>query len=234
MRVAALQARTSDRSDGPRLGARELARALDPGAALLGAPAPAGPRRWAEDLAACRETLLGLPADVDVLCASQCTIALVTLPRRPAGERILWLDAHGDFNTPDTSESAYLGGMPLAGACGVWDPGLGLEPVDPTRVVMVGARDLDARERTLLDAHGVARLDLDEAARELAGQPVFVHLDGDVFGSERIAGLDFPVPGGPEPAAVRALLAGLDVTGWEVTALPPDGVALVRDVLALG
>jgi len=109
--------------------------------------------------------------------------------------------------------------------------GLGLEPVDPARVVVVDGRDLDARERTLLDAHGVARLTPAEAARELAGQPVFVHLDADVLGSDRIAGLDFPVPGGPAPDAIAALLGGLDVTAIEVTALPPDGVALVASLV---
>jgi arginase family enzyme len=231
MRVAALQARTSDRTDGPREGAVALARALDPAARLIGTPAPGAPAPWDEDLRACRDELLALPGDLDVLCASQCTIALATLPRRPEGERILWLDAHGDFNTPDTSESGYLGGMPLAGACGVWDAGLGLPAVDPARVVMVGVRDLDARERILVDGHGIARLTVAEAARELAGQPVFVHLDCDVFGPERIPGLDFPVPGGLDPEAVRGLFAGLDVTAWEVTALPPGGVAVAQHVL---
>ena len=37
--------------------------------------------------------------------------------------RIVWLDAHGDFNTPETSASGYLGGMCLAAACGRWDAG---------------------------------------------------------------------------------------------------------------
>ena len=37
---------------------------------------------------------------------------------------MLWLDAHGDFNTPTTTTSGFLGGMCLAGVCGEWDPGL--------------------------------------------------------------------------------------------------------------
>ena len=54
--------------------------------------------------------------------------ALTTLPtalRHRPEAKVLWLDAHGDFNTPDTTPSGYLGGMALAGACGQWDAGLG-------------------------------------------------------------------------------------------------------------
>ena len=39
--------------------------------------------------------------------------------------RVLWLDAHGDFNTPETTPSGFLGGMCLAAACGRWDAGFG-------------------------------------------------------------------------------------------------------------
>ncbi|HEX2233190.1 MAG TPA: arginase family protein, partial [Thermoleophilaceae bacterium] len=60
-----------------------------------------------------------------ILTASDCSICVGTLPalaRRRPDAHVLWLDAHGDFNSPDTSGSAFLGGMALAGACGMWDP----------------------------------------------------------------------------------------------------------------
>ena len=66
---------------------------------------------------------------------------------------VLWLDAHADFNTPDTTPSRFLGGMCLAGACGVWDTGFDGPALDPTRVVMSGVRDLDRASAMLLDAH---------------------------------------------------------------------------------
>ena len=67
---------------------------------------------------------------------------------------VLWLDAHGDFNTPDTTPSAFLGGMCLAAACGRWDAGF--EPsLEPARVLMCGVRDLDAGERVLVETAGV-------------------------------------------------------------------------------
>ena len=72
----------------------------------------------------------------------------------PSGHRpdamVLWLDAHGDYNTPGTSGSGYLGGMCLAAATGEWDAGLG-DAVPAERVVLAGIRDLDAGERLLLE-----------------------------------------------------------------------------------
>src|SRR3712207_9452169 len=85
---------------------------------------------------------------------------MTTLPavlRHRPGAHVLWLDAHGDFNTPETTPSGFLGGMCLAAACGVWDDGLGAAPAaDPARVVMCGVRDLDPGERALVDERGVA------------------------------------------------------------------------------
>ena len=49
---------------------------------------------------------------------------LPALARTRGDAKLLWLDAHGDFNTPETTGSGYLGGMCLAGACGLWDTGV--------------------------------------------------------------------------------------------------------------
>ena len=63
-------------------------------------------------------------------------------PSRRRGEapdaKVLWLDAHGDFNTPDTTPSGYLGGMSLAGAVGRWEHGLAEGAMPPERVVLAG------------------------------------------------------------------------------------------------
>ena len=50
---------------------------------------------------------------------------LPTVLRHVPEARVVWLDAHGDFNTPATTPSGFLGGMCLAAACGRWDAGLG-------------------------------------------------------------------------------------------------------------
>ncbi len=78
---------------------------------------------------------------------------------------VLWLDAHGDFNTPSTSPSGNIHGMPAAFLCGEegFDgivPDAYRTPVDPTRVHLFGIRSLDQGERVLLRARGVDVADM--------------------------------------------------------------------------
>ena len=73
---------------------------------------------------------------------------------------VIWLDAHGDMNTPDSSPSGNVHGMPLAAIMGYGPPELtdlaGIKPmVEPRNVVLVGIRDLDAKERRLVKDSGV-------------------------------------------------------------------------------
>ena len=78
---------------------------------------------------------------------------------------VLWLDAHADFNTPETSPSGNLHGMPLAAFCG--EPGLsdlfadpGRPALDPTHVHLFGLRSIDAGERALVAARNVEVTDM--------------------------------------------------------------------------
>lgn len=73
---------------------------------------------------------------------------------------VIWLDAHGDINTPDTSESGNIHGMPLAHALGIGSKELlGVADqhpmVDPSRTVLIGIRDLDPGERNAIRELGV-------------------------------------------------------------------------------
>lgn len=86
---------------------------------------------------------------------------------------VLWIDAHADYNTPDTSPSGNLHGMPLALLCG--EPGFDasfkgdwLGRIDPRNVTIFGARSIDRDERKLLQARGVDVIDMrkmDQAGR---------------------------------------------------------------------
>ena len=127
-----------------------------------------------------------------VLAAADCSIAVTTLPaalRHRPDARVLWLDAHGDYNTPDTTGSGYLGGMCLAGACGEWDAGLG-DTIEAEKLVLAGVRDLDAGERELLERSqatviGASVVETLVAVKNaLDGSPVFIHLDLDVLDPE--------------------------------------------------
>ncbi len=239
--LVALLCRTSDRAGDGATGTRELAELL--GARLVGSPGE--PRRgdWPDDLRDSHGCLLEAGGQLDdafeaervpILLAPECSIAISTLPaliRRHPAARVLWLDAHADFHTPDTTRSGYLGGMCLAGACGLWDTGFGAG-VDPPRVLMHGVRDVEGGERVALDRGGVHLVD-DPAL--LDGFEVFVHLDLDVL-DPSVFPASFPADGGLQAAELRAFLAeasaACTILGAEITSAAPGHSELVADAIA--
>ena len=246
--LIAHRCRTSDRSAGPVRGVDELAqlaaKRLGREPRAIGTPSEPRVGDWREDLVNSRGCLLEAGGQVDdalsgdnvpLLLAGECSIALTTLKaalkNRPDA-KVLWFDAHGDFNTPETSPSAYLGGMALAGACGVWETGLA-DPIDADRVVLVGAHDLDPRERELLDDSPVTVIGgspdvLLHTQNALDRGPVFVHLDLDVMDPGSFPTTQVPAPGGFAAAELYDLLEAVagecEVIGVEVTgfAAPED------------
>lgn len=239
--VVGLLCRTSDRGREGAEGARELAELLD--ARIIGSPGEPRAGTWEEDLRDSRGCLLeagGQVADafdagrVPILLAPECSVAVATLPvvvRNRPEARVLWLDAHGDFNTPATTGSGYLGGMCLAGACGLWATGFGAG-VEPARVIMHGVRDLEGPERVALDRTGVHRV---EDAAQLEGLELFVHLDLDVLDPAGFPA-QFPAPGGLTAAGLReflaAALAAGTLIGAEITSAAAGHGELVAGAIA--
>jgi arginase len=145
------------------------------------------------------------------------SIALGTLgglarAKGPGG--VLWLDAHGDLNRPETSPSGNVHGMPLAAALALAGPefeseAFRLPALDPDRVALVGIRSLDEAERLLLaelDARVYTMSDVDrlgvepvlrDALEHVSGDGfVHVSLDMDVLDPEVAPGVGTPVRGG--------------------------------------
>ena len=127
---------------------------------------------------------------------------------------VLWVDAHADFNTPETSASGNVHGMPLAVLCGLGHPDLvgvggGGASVRPEDVVLVGLRRVDPEERRLLaeagvqtytmkevDAHGIARV-ADQVLDDLSHlKRVHLSFDLDVVDPGIAPGVGTPVRGG--------------------------------------
>ncbi|WP_038049544.1 arginase [Thermus caliditerrae] len=123
---------------------------------------------------------------------------------------VIWVDAHADFNTPETSPSGNIHGMPLAVLSGLGHPRLTevFRSVDPKDVVLIGVRSVDPGEKRLLqeagvtvytmhevDRLGVARI-AEEALDRLSGLPLHVSLDADVLDPAVAPGVGTPVPGG--------------------------------------
>jgi arginase len=236
-RVAILRGRTSDRTPGGGRGAEALGALLADAPERTGEPEPPRAQRYEDDLRDSRDAIAAagerLEAALDagelpVLLASDCSICLSTLPaiaRREPAARVVWLDAHGDFNTPATTGSGFLGGMCLAAACGLWDSGFGAG-VDPRRVVMSDGRDLDPAEREAIDRAGVSVVPPERVAEAVHGERAFLHLDFDIL-DPTVMAAGVPAPGGLSVDELRALLAGLagaaELIGVELTAFEaPD------------
>jgi len=126
----------------------------------------------------------------------------------------IWLDAHGDLNTPLTSPTGNVHGMPLAASLGLagdqfGHPELQLPTLDPARVALIGLRSLDPSERDVVRSTGVRaftmseldRIGIERALREALDRvsgAAFVHvsLDLDVLDPEFAPGVGTPVRGG--------------------------------------
>jgi arginase len=242
--VTALRCRTSDRTPGGARGAEALALALDPSAKLVGSFGEPRVADFTDDLRDSHGCLLEAGGQVEdmlaagsfpVLTSSDCSICMTTFQavvRHAPDVHVLWLDAHGDFNTPDTTPSGFLGGMCLAAACGRWDAGFA-PSLDPGRVLMCGVRDLDPGERVLVETAGVGNARPSEVLGALQGRRVYVHLDMDVLDPD-VLPAQFAVPGGLSDTGLRTLLGEVkrdcEVVGLEVTAFeaPEDAAEKAR------
>ena len=160
-------------------------------------------------------------------CCCSHVGAVRGLAARGGPVAVVWLDAHGDLNTPETSPSGNEWGMPLRM---LLDDGV----VRPRDVALVGARNLDPPEVDYLAETGID----DSLERALTGvERAYVALDVDVLAPEE-AEMFMPEPAGPSVAdletvlqevAARTTLAGVGVTGL----LPdPRNVAVVTRLLA--
>jgi arginase len=143
---------------------------------------------------------------------------------------VLWVDAHGDFNTDGTTPSGNIHGMPLASLCGLGDRRLSQlwdEPfpvLDPRRVAIIGARDLDPGEKVNLREAGVMVMGMEQIdrlgmvaavekaieriSREVDG--IYLSFDMDALDPRHAPGVGTPVPAGltQREAHVACELAG--------------------------
>jgi len=142
---------------------------------------------------------------------------------RPLRVGLVFIDAHGDFNTPETTLSGMLGGMPVAVSAGLALRNLrlesGLDPALPTRhIVMAAVRDTDPLEQELIDRSDIEMLTVEDIRtrsenihrqmERLSGltDVIYIHVDMDVLDPSEVAGHALTVPGGPTSAELAAAL----------------------------
>jgi arginase len=146
--------------------------------------------------------------------------------RKPIKVGMLWLDAHPDFNTPETTRSGSLGGMPVAVATGRALQRMRLDarldpPLSDRHVVMGGVRLTDPLEQQLLDQSQIEQLSVDDLRKmtpAVFGQldrlsrisdKIYVHIDMDVLDPREVIGHGNKVPNGPSSEQLAALFEAI-------------------------
>ena len=142
---------------------------------------------------------------------------------KPLRVGMVFVDAHGDFNTPETTLSGMLGGMPVSIAAGQCLTRMrlktGLEPAVPTRhIVEVCVRDTDPLEQELLDRSDIQQLTLEDVRTRSANlhsamkrlsdatDVIYIHVDMDGLDPLEVPGHPLTVPGGPTSIELAAAL----------------------------
>ena len=146
--------------------------------------------------------------------------------KKPIKVGMLWLDAHPDFNTPETTRSGSLGGMPVAVATGRALRRMRLDahldpPLQDRHVVMAGVRLTDPLEQDLLDQSSIQQLSVDDLRNMTPAvfaqldrlsrltDKIYVHIDMDVLDPKEVMGHGNKVPNGPSSEQLARLFEAI-------------------------
>lgn len=168
-----------------------------------------------------------------LIIADDCTVCLGNMKGlEQVSPDVLWYDAHGDFNTEESSPSGFLGGMPLAAMVGLGNQnlmtGIDFAPIDDSKIYLTDGRDLDEEEAKLVAGSNLTHwhsLD-NELAYDWANRPVYIHFDGDIIRLEDHPAVGYPASGGPSTeeciASLKHAITSADVkavhfTCWNAT-----------------
>lgn len=183
-----------------------------------------------------------------VVVGGDCGVAVPAIGHaasRHENLAVVWFDAHGDLNSPETSPSGAYAGMALRAVLGHGELALGADAIPPSRVVLAGARELDDGEAEFAAASGVGALTVDDlavadaladAVAATGAAAVYVHVDLDVLDPSGMTGLTGPVPFGVEvavlTAAIRRLRESVPLVGASIAGFAPVTPAAAVDDLA--
>ena len=257
---------------GERMGAGPalLSHALEPHLRESGHPVhhvtiEAPPDSWRAEIGTAFDLARGIAAAVTeardggafplVLSGNCGPAAIGCVAATEVDPAVFWFDAHGDFNTPDTTIGGFLDGMALATITGRCWPQLvrgvrGFRPVRQDSVVLIGARDLDPLEAGSLDVSRIRRVAVESLRPELGAEVgivsqtcvgAYLHLDLDVLDPSEGRMNRYAAPNGLSRDdvawAIREIARSFHIFGASLTAFDPgfepDGPAL-ESAVALG
>jgi arginase len=163
-----------------------------------------------------------------------CTSIGVTAGLQRAGVSpfLIWFDAHGDFNTWDTTPSGFLGGMPLAMLAGLGQQtmprAVNLRSLSQDKIILTDGRDLDPGEMELVTSSGVNHLLDPKSLYEYAfpDLPIYVHFDVDIINPLDAPGMSYSATGGPRASELedifRFLAQTLRIVAVSLSSWNPD------------
>jgi len=160
--------------------------------------------------------------ETPVSIAGDCCTAIAMLAglrRAVLNPLLIWFDAHGDFNTWETSPSGFLGGMPLAMLVGRGEQtlleALDLDPIEEERIILTDGRDLDLSESELVARSSVTHLQntLELMDYSFSDQPLWIHFDTDILDPADVPAQNYPAPDGIRKEELKEVFQYLSSTG---------------------
>jgi arginase len=185
------------------------------------------------------ESVLAESSGPIITIGGDCGVELAAISHvADSDSAVVWLDAHPDLNTPESSTSHAFTGMVLRTLTG--DGPSALVPskqLDASRIVLAGARSFDAAEVTFVSenairsipAEAVSGASLIEAVEATGATSVYVHIDLDVLDPSDIVGLGYPEPFGVRASmlvdSIKQLLERFPLAGAGITEFAPASPA---------
>lgn len=191
---------------------------------------------------------VGGGCDVEILPVSY-------LNRKLEGDlTVLWIDAHGDLNTPESSPSKCFHGMPLRVLLGEGDPGTleaACSVLRPEQLVMIGQRDLDEAEQEYIEENGIKVIRTEDVncsvertidrIRSKNSDNIYIHIDLDVLDYGEFPYVMVPAAGGMKGAKLLELLKSLrsefDIVGismLEYTSSDENEIKILSEIIRIG
>ena len=158
------------------------------------------------------------PVSIAGDCCSMIGV-VAGLQRAGINPFVIWFDAHGDFNTWETTPSGFLGGMALAMLAGLGEQtmpeSVGLQSVAEEMIILTDARNLDSQERDLIESSKVKHFsDVTRLLKyPLPRLPLHIHVDVDIINPIDAPAMSYLAPGGPRASELGNIFRFLARTG---------------------